>query len=472
MPKLNLVLALICKDYLAEKARQDPTYILVPVLLDVDNPQCRIPEVQSLASQFMLYMTVITGILSAIMSPKLGAWSDRYGRTRFLALSSAGLFLSEIVTILAASFPDHVNYRWLFAGAVFDGMFGSFTASMSTTFAYASDCTPASRRAVAFSYFHACLFSGIALGPLVAALLLKLTGNVVLLFYFVLGANIIFVAFILLVVPESLTQKRQKMARASFAASKQPQFLNPRTCVQSLRALFEPLSILWPTESGSSAPLRRNMALLAMVDTISFGVAMSAMTVIVYYVGFQFGWDSKQTSLFMSTTSTSRVTGLLVILPILNHFLFKKAKLGSRIEQHTSERHTGSDVSELIIVRFALLIEVIGFGGYALASRGATFVLFGVVAALGGIASPTLQGALTKHVPPDRVGQLLGATGLLHALARVGGPAAANFVYAKTVKSVPQTIFYLLSASFGLAFLCSCFIQPNGTRLSWSVDKY
>jgi MFS family permease len=90
------------------------------------------------------------------------------------------------------------------------------------------------------------------------------------------------------------------------------------------------------------------------------------------------------------------------------------------------------------------------------------FILSGAVAALGGIGSPAIGSALTKHVPPDRVGQLLGATGLLHAFARVLGPTIFNGIYSATVGNFRQTVFVCLTATFGAALVLSWFIRPHG----------
>jgi hypothetical protein len=101
--------------------------------------------------------------------------------------------------------------------------------------------------------------------------------------------------------------------------------------------------------------------------------------------------------------------------------------------------------------------------GFVLARKGELFALSGALAAVGGIGNPTLGAALTKHVPQDKVGQLLGATGLLHAFARVVGPTIFNGIYSATVSSYRQTVFVTLCATFGLAFVCSWFVRPHGT---------
>ena len=84
MPKINLILTLICRDYLEERAAKDSTFSFMPVIDGADNPQCRIPEVQSLVSKFTLYGSLLGGLFSAITSPKLGALSDRRGRLRII----------------------------------------------------------------------------------------------------------------------------------------------------------------------------------------------------------------------------------------------------------------------------------------------------------------------------------------------------------------------------------------------------
>lgn len=400
------------------------------------------------------------------MAPKLGALSDRYGRKRLIVITSFGMFLTEIITIMAAKYPDAVHYKWLLLGALFDGICGSFTAGMALTHAYAADCTAPPKRAVAFGYFHACLFSGIAGGPLIAAFLIELTGELITIFYVALVVHTAFICYVLLVIPESLSKKKQVLARERFAAEGESLAGEGYTWIWALRKsnILAPLKILWPTGRGSSGHLRANLILLSAVDTIIFGVAMGAMTVVVYYLGYQFGWSTAQTSEFMSIVNIIRVTALIIVLPLLNYVVRTRRANKQRRESGFAipERNSGTDILDLTIVRVAIGLEILGYCGYAVARSGTAFVLAGILAACGGVGSPTLQSALTKHVPHDQVGQLLGATGLLHALTRVVAPAIFNLIYANTVGTFPQAVFVVLTACFGLAFLVSWFVRPNG----------
>ena len=433
----------------------------MPVMLGDENPQCRIPEVQSLVSKFTLYGSLISGILSAIVSPKLGALSDRYGRLKMICYTTLGILINELVVIVVANYPDMLSVYWIIAGFTFDGLGGSFIAAMALSYAYASDCTAPERRNVAFGYYHGALFAGIAVGPILAGLIIKATGRILTVFYIALALHTAFLLFLLLVVPESLSKERQLAAR-----QKKKDFVgNGEQASQTWTSyttellkggnLLGPLAILWPTGEGINPAVRRNLVLIAAVDTTMFGVAMSSMTVILLYSEYMFGWGNFQTSIFVSIVNTCRVITLVVLLPVITRIL-----RGPRSK--AVKRNSGSDNIDLGVIRTAIFFDMLGYVGYVLVRTGPLFTLCGAAAAIGGMGSPTLQAALTKHVPPDRTGKVLGAMGLLHAAARVVAPTIFNLIYASTVGKFTQTVFVCLGATFGLAFTFSWFIRPHG----------
>lgn len=463
MPRLNLILSLVCRQYLENRPIDGTTTPVRPVVFGVDNPQCQIPEVQSLVSKFTLYQSVIAGLLAAFTSPQLGALSDRYGRKRTIAFTVLGGLLSELIIIIAAVYPDMVSVYWILLGSVFEGLSGSFVAALALTNAYASDCTAPTRRAVTFGYFHSILFGGIALGPILAGYVVKATGNILIVFYLALACHGIFFLFLMFIIPESLTHERQLAAREKRESKHDGERLAQtweNTLMKGLKGtnIFAPLATLWPTGEGSNRAVRRNLVLLAAVDTTMFGVAMGSMTVVVYYSEFMFGWGTFETSVFMSVVNTCRVTCLIVLLPLIARFL-----RGPKTD--LPARQSGSDRVDLAVIRTAIFFDMMGYVGYATVRTGPLFIMSGAIASIGGMGSPTLQSAVTKHVPPDRTGQVLGAIGMLHALARVVGPTIFNLIYSRTVGKFTQTVFVCLAATFGLAFFLSWFIKPYGTLL-------
>lgn len=68
----------------------------------------------------------------------------------------------------------------------------------------------------------------------------------------------------------------------------------PRTYLQRLRSWnpLQPLSILFPRGPGSSPRLRTNLIVLAICDTLFFGVGMGGVTVIIMYAEAAFDWGN------------------------------------------------------------------------------------------------------------------------------------------------------------------------------------
>lgn len=485
------IIDLICQRYFVEQSTTSPNFVFAPVILGGNNPQCAIPEVQRHVAAFTLVLNVIVGVLSAYSAPKMGSLSDRYGRTKLLALASAGGVCSELVTILAARFPDIFHYKWLILGCIFDGLAGSFTAGSVLTHSYTSDCTPPSKRGVAIGYLHSCLFSGLAFGPLLAAYFVKWTGSLLSVFYVSSSCHVLFIFGVLFILPESVSERRQLVAREKHRVRQDKRdrisrewasqylsstedtdswfwswFASPKfaNAIGSLRSAnpFEPLKILAP-KGHDNRRVRRNLILLAAIDMVLLGTAMSSGQVTLLYSEYMFHWGNFETSRFMSLISMVRVVVLICIFPIINYmFRIRPAQKRRRESGAIVEQNAGADDLDVWILRFAIFSDVLGITGYVFARTEALFVLSGVITAFGGLGSATIQAAVSKQVPAERVGQLLGAIGLLHALSRIVGPMVFNGLYAATVKSFPQAVFVVIASMFCVILVLSTLVRPHG----------
>ncbi|RDA90452.1 hypothetical protein CP533_3942 [Ophiocordyceps camponoti-saundersi (nom. inval.)] len=457
VPKLNLVLDLVCRRYYAERS--------TILAIGGDNPMCRAPEVQKDVATFLLVINFVTGGLSAIVAPKLGHLSDRYGRRRLLALASCGGLLGELVTVLAAKFPETIDYRWLVLGAVFDGMTGSFTAGSILSQSYTSDCTPPSRRAVSIGYIQACLFMGLACGPLLSGYFVKWTGSLLSMFYVAIGCHAFFVLFVGLVMPESLSIKRQLAARIKWQRAQEVAAARGSSLLSAVKRSnpFAPLQMLWPTGWGTSTRLRLNLVTLAICDAIFLGAAFAVGPVLMLYGEFMFQWGNFETSRFISILSLTRVVVLMGILPLINYVIRVRpaARRHKLLGTAPLEKNAGADGLDIWILRVALFCEVVGCVGYTLSRDQELFVASGMMTALGGLGSATTQAAVTKHVPPERVGQMLGAIGMLHALSRIVFPVIFSGLYAGTVKTFPQAVFLALGGMFAFALVTTPVIKPH-----------
>jgi MFS family permease len=389
-----------------------------------------------------------------------------------LAFVNCGMIINEIITVFAASFPDSVSLNWILVGAIFDGMTGSFISSMAISQSYVSDFTPPNRRNVIFGWFHGCLYTGIAIGPILASYIIRRTGSIISLFYLATSCHLAFLLLLIFVVPESIPKHRQHAAWGSDRGDQRRE--KSQRLLQSVVGfkLLEPLEIIY---GPSASPLiRKNLILLATLDTVVFGVGMGAAQVVLLYSNYMFGWDQWHQAKFTSIVNSCRVTCLLVALPAATSYFRnrqRKQQTSTRLSPREPSLPEGTDAIELNIIRFAIFADTLGFFGYAMASAGPPFILSGAIASIGGIGSPNLQAALTKHVSKENVGQLLGAMGLLHALARVFGPVIFTGIYARTVAWFPQAYFWVLAAMFGLAFAFSWRIQPAGRWSGFSFER-
>lgn len=453
------MLNLICQDYLCKRSTIDPGLQSLIALPEDQNEQCRDAHIQSLVARFQLYSSLLSGIFSAIVTPYLGLLSDRIGRRKTIACSTLGLLAESIITIVVASNTGILSVYTLLIGSLLEGLCGSFTAAMSVSMAYASDCTPPDRRNVAIGYFYGVLFAGIAIGPLAASVLMNWTGTIMIVFYTGVACHVFFICFVLFVIPESVSKARQRLAREKHRVTKESTLEDTWLITIRKYNLFEPLWILRPHGPGTSPVLRRNLCLLASIDTIIFGVAMGSMSIILIYPQYLFGWNPVQASQFLSISNISRVFALFVAVPLLTRiFRGPASKPGA-------SGHRGADMLDIRIIQGAVLLEGIGYAGYASAMTGGMMVAAGIITSVAGIGSPTLASTLTAHVPADRTGQVLGALGLLHALARVIAPTLCNTIYSLTVGIFTPTVFVCLASMFIFVFILSLFLKPGGESL-------
>ena len=215
-----------------------------------------------------------------------------------LVIVNAGMIISELIDIIAATFPRSVSVWWILVGAIFDGAGGSFNAAMALSHSYASDCTSYHKRGVVFGYFHGCLYTGIAAGPVIAGYVIKATCDVITMSNLAAGSHLVFALMLFHVIPESVPASRQRAAPKKHLETQTSRPNQPILSQLRVLNVFEPLKIAY----GPDAPatVRRNLILLASIDSIVFGIGMGAQTVVLLYSNYVYGWDTWEQSKFTS----------------------------------------------------------------------------------------------------------------------------------------------------------------------------
>jgi MFS transporter, DHA1 family, tetracycline resistance protein len=188
-------------------------FVFVTVLLDMLAIGIIIPVLPKLVVDFVggdavegarvygLFGTV-WALMQFAFSPVQGALSDRFGRRPVILISNFGLGLDYVVMALAPSLS------WLFLGRVISGI---TAASISTSYAYIADVTPADKRAARFGLLGAAFGMGFVLGPALGGF----TGAVDprLPFWIAAGLSLANALYGFFVLPESLPPER----RSAFA---------------------------------------------------------------------------------------------------------------------------------------------------------------------------------------------------------------------------------------------------------------
>lgn len=148
MPKMNVLISLICRNVLSQMSTQSTAagsmpqirspheiatgeaghsmqsggnYSVNAIVIGEHNPQCSIKEVESATAILNLWGNLIAGIIGALCAPVWGKLSDRYGRLKPLAAASTIIVFSELISVLIAALPDVFSLNWIYVGYLLEG---------------------------------------------------------------------------------------------------------------------------------------------------------------------------------------------------------------------------------------------------------------------------------------------------------------------------------------------------------------
>jgi MFS transporter, DHA1 family, tetracycline resistance protein len=327
------------------------------------------------------WLVGVYAVMQFVASPVLGSLSDRFGRRKVILVALAGSAIDYVIMGLAPSLA------WLFLARVISGM---TAGSLATCNAYIADVTPPEKRAQGYGLVGAAFGLGFIIGPAVGGLLGEI--NLKLPFFVAagcVGANWLYGAFVL---PESLPPKNRR-----------------------------PFSWRRANPVGSLLALRRFRGVvdLACMHFI-FNFANSMLqTIWVLYTGYRYGWSNLQVGLSLAFIGTMAVV--------------VQGGLVRRIIARIGER------KGLVV---GLLLSSFAMAGYGTATKGWMIYVIVLIGAWGGIAGPSAQALITKHVPPNEQGAVQGSLFGLVSLAGIFAPLFAAWSFGRCIPKVPGIAFY------------------------------
>lgn len=445
-----------------------------------DDPRCFGPEISALVSIFHTYMTTLTAILSVFIVPYLASWSDRIGRRPILLWTMSCGILSLMITMICCTFPNQVNYKLFLVSAVLDGIGGSMGSMVVLCTSYTSDTIKDSFRAGALSILDACMFGGIAVGPLVGSFILSYTDhNLLGLFSFSMACQVFALLLMIFVVRESRSETARHKSLSEHLSRRKSFLINQRRrlsindgdettssqnwttgFVEKTREIFHYLNILGPLKVLRFSHIRDrrsrfNVFVLIMAQATLSEVVMASMPLVLLFSKVKFGWTSVENGYFISFLGFSRFFILSTIIPMA-------LNIARRTCSHSA---TQVDAIDKRLVQVGLLFSVLGYFVLAEAPTESVFLGSVLIMALGSGASPLLRNAIIKHAPKDKVGEVLGAGVLIARLENIFVPAIFATLYSKTVRYRAQAIIEVIMATeFLMLVLLSCmYIQGPDT---------
>src|SRR5262245_9975361 len=375
-------------------------FVFITVLLDMLALGIIIPVLPRLVVDFVggdtargadylgLFGTV-WALMQFVFSPVHGMLADRFGRKPVILISNFGLGLDYILMALAPTL------WWLFAGRIISGV---CAASISASYAYIADVTPAEKRSARFGMLGVAFGAGFVLGPALGGL----AGNVDprLPFWIAAALSLANTLYGLLVLPESLPPER----RASFAWRR----ANPLGSLDLLRSQPQLLG-------------------LAAVHFLGDLAHASLPNIGVLYMMYRYGWDERAVGFTMAAVGVcSMIVQGALIGPAV-------ARLGER--------------AALLV---GLGFGVLGFVAFGLAATGSLFLIGIPLLAVWGLAGAAAFSLMSRQVGASEQGQLQGANASIMGIANLLGPG----LFAQTLAfSISSRDWHWPGAAFLLAAL-------------------
>ncbi|MBJ6143991.1 TCR/Tet family MFS transporter [Hymenobacter sp. BT559] len=363
-------------------------FIFLTILIDVIGLGIIIPVMPTLieqltgegvsqAARYGGYLSFAYAAAQFFFAPVMGGLSDRFGRRPVLLASLLGLGCDYLFLALAPSLG------WLFVGRVVAGITG---ASFTTATAYIADVSPPEKRAQNFGLVGAAFGLGFIVGPLLGGFFGDFGPRVP--FIAAAGLSLFNFLYGLFLIPESLP-----------AGQRRPFEWSRANALASLLRLRN-----YPQIVGLVAAL-----------VLLYLAGSATQSVWTFYTILKFGWGLKLISYSLGVVGVGAlvVQGGLVRVAI--------PRLGA---------------ARSVVI--GMLFYIAGFVLFAIASRG--WMMFAVTAvyALGGLAGPAMQGAISSQVPSTEQGELQGTlTSLISATGVVGPLLMTSLFTFFTSKAAP-----------------------------------
>lgn len=322
-----------------------------------------------------------------LFSPTIGALSDRWGRRPVLLISLFIMFIDYIVMALT-----HSIWMLVFLRLVS----GLTAANFSVGNAYLADITPPEKRAASFGLFGAGFGIGFVAGPILGGMLAEYGSRTPFYAAALLSfANFLFVAFVLPETVKNITCKLPTLAE-----------INPLGAFQRMLKL----------------PSLRILLIIVLLNEIAVVVYPSIWSFFTMEV---FGWTPGQVGLSLSFYGISMAIVQAIVIRIYLRYL-----------------------GELGTLLIGLALNIIVFGIMLFLTNATIAMALIPLSALGAVILPPVKSMMSRKMPANVQGELLGVVSSTASIGAIFGPLIATYSF--RMFSGDDAPVYLPGVPFGI----------------------
>ena len=245
-------------------------------------------------------------IPSLVLTVILGPISDILGRKPFIFLVQVGQVLGVVVALVTVHYRLDVSI--FFLGSLVPGVLGGLGAMLSLSFSYVTDITPQLWLTIRMGSLEASFYLGFVASASLANALISKTGcNFAVPMWIVLSTSIVGL-IVCVVLPES----RNEIPNKSSLSRRDPRYTDER-CSRVLIRGFKLL--FW--KSDLSKDLWNVWLLIAVLAIAFFNIIGITQMVQYFLLHKPLHWNFATIDIFHAVTSTSHISIIVVILPLL-----------------------------------------------------------------------------------------------------------------------------------------------------------
>ncbi|KAL9016294.1 MAG: hypothetical protein Q9185_006354 [Variospora sp. 1 TL-2023] len=402
-PEIRILELSLCREYYRA---HDPSVIGLPPWRFVDERYCKIAEVQSQLAQLRglrAPLSVIPGLLFTVFA---GSLADIYGRKPLLLCSFTGIFLSYLWPCVVCWFYGTFSASWVLASPLFLCIGGGTQVLAALLISIIVDVTPPHLRTATIYMINSAELITEFVSPPIGAALMRT--NVWL--AFAVSIPVILLSYpVIAAIPETLAPTVRPADGGPSRASSKSDY--------ERRALTKVLHRL----RGHSSELFRKALALVKVPSVALSLAIylldawavQSSSLLLQFASERLHWSLGHSAYLLSIRAAVALLLTLVILPVLNQFLFRSLQVQPfKIDA--------------VVLRVSFLASCLGYLLIGGSNSQGLLILGCIISSSGSNAPQTLQGLVSSFTDGFNTAELYSTLAFAQLVGTMlGGPTAA-----------------------------------------------